>query len=273
MSNPAVTPLCNTSIAGIPFWMDDNIGESIHIHIGDVRVDLTNVEFTNLCNDICNALNAMIQVDGFDAHNINPVYFQDMLWKDLSHLKKVEFDSVPLRDMLCPFNGIYQKLPVSRAVRALEGDPKDNNDKRNSHHIGQTSEERLTGLLNSIVEKGYPYNNEYIVMYGNDNVIQDGQHRAACLWHSHGDISVPVMRFYFDNYIDFDKRTKFERSKFCFWLNMQKKRFGSISVFLKKVRSKFGVLRYRLKINSRQKRYLKKYSQFHNEFSEILSNR
>ena len=273
MSNPAVTQLCHTKIADLPFWMDDNIGESIHIHLGDIRVDLTNEEFAHLCDDICFAINKMVEVEGFDAHNINPVFFQDMLWKDISHLTAVAFDTVPLKEMLCPFNGVFQKIPVSRAVRALEGDPKDNDDHRNSHHIGQTSDERLKSLLNSIAENGYPYNNEYIVMYGNDTVIQDGQHRAACLWHARGDISVPVMRLFFDNYTDFDKRTKYEQSKLHFIINMQRRRFGSISTFAKKCRSKLGIFKYRIKRQTRQKLYTKKYSQEHKEICNIFSYR
>ena len=200
MSNPAVTKLCMTRIAGLPMWMDDNIGEAIHIHYGDFRLDLTNNELGRLCEELCEIINAYFNVE-LDFSKINPIYFEVMLRKNISHLTKVTLDSVRLKDMLCPSNGIYVKLPESKCVKALHGDSSDNDGPRASHHIGQSSQERLDAVYESITRNGYPYNGEYIIMYGDDNIIQDGQHRAACLWEIMGDISVPVMRFSFDNYV------------------------------------------------------------------------
>ena len=41
MSNPAVTKLVRDRIGRLSFWMDDNIGESVHIHLADFRMDMT----------------------------------------------------------------------------------------------------------------------------------------------------------------------------------------------------------------------------------------
>lgn len=200
MSNPAVRKLCMTTIAGMPMWMDDNIGESIHVHFGDLRIDLTNKEFEKICEDICTAINQLVQVEGFDMHNINPVYMEVMLWKNIHYLEYIRYDTVALKEMLCPDVGIYKPIPDSKCVKALDGETKENDVPRLSHHLGQSSQDRLERVYNSILKYDYPYQNEYIVMYGDDNVIQDGQHRAACLWKIKGDVSVPVMRLYFKNY-------------------------------------------------------------------------
>lgn len=258
MSNPAVTRLCHTNIAGVSMWMDDNIGESIHIHIGDVRVDLTNSEFERMYSDVCDAINEMVEVEGFDCHKINPVYLEDMLWRDISDLKKVSFENVELKEMLCPFNGDYRKLPNSRAVKALNGDSSENDDKRRSHHIGQSSKERLDTIYQSIYENGYPYNGEYIVMYGNDNVIQDGQHRAACLWKIKGDVSVPVMRLHFDNYVDWDSLPGYKKSIFHYRLIRVKNRFGNPRIFIKKLLQKANNFFIKVYIWTKRKKYLLK---------------
>ena len=273
MSNPAVTMLCRTKISGLPMWMDDNIGESIHLHIGDVRVDLNNDEFDKMYSDICDAINGLINIAGFDCHHINSVYMEDMLWRDLPHLKSVKMDNVELKELICPFYGKYIKLPHSRAVRALEGDSKDNDDNRRSHHIGQTSEERLNTLYESIKNNGYPYNGEYIVLYGDDYIIQDGQHRAACLWKLKGDITVPVIRLYFDNYVDFDKRKWYEKTRFYFRYRNFRTNNPTIKGLIKKVCRKILHKAACKKRNMNMQGYLRKYGKYHNEYIDIYNNR
>ena len=200
MSNPAVVKLQKKTICGQHVWLDDNIGESIHIHIDSFRIDLTVKEFRQMYSDICDTLNTYTMVDGFDSHYINPIYMEVMLWKDLPKLRAVSYDDVALKDMLCPGEEGIKLLPESRCVKALEGDTLENDAERPSHYQNQTSKERLDVVYESIKEHGYPYNNEYIIMYGNDNIIYDGQHRASCLWKLKGEVSVPVMRLHFEDY-------------------------------------------------------------------------
>ena len=45
MSNPAVFKLAETVIGDQKIVIEDNIGESIHLHIGLVRIDMTVKEF------------------------------------------------------------------------------------------------------------------------------------------------------------------------------------------------------------------------------------
>lgn len=41
MSNPAVVKSKSIVIQGRPFYLDDNYGESIHVHFGDIRLDFS----------------------------------------------------------------------------------------------------------------------------------------------------------------------------------------------------------------------------------------
>lgn len=205
MSNPAVIKLQRKKIANQSMWMDDNFGEAIHIHLGDIRVDLTNVEFEQLCNDLCEAINRLVDVENFDCHLISPVFFEMMLWKDLAHLKSVEIENIKLEDLRASTDKRVSSLKEARGVKALQGDAKENNKTRPSHLIGQSSEERLNGILKSIEENGYPYKGQYIIVYNDNNLIRDGQHRASCLYHLYGNIEVPVMRLKFDNAEEMEK--------------------------------------------------------------------
>ena len=200
MSNPAVIKLQQKNIGKSRVWLDDNFGESIHIHIDDIRADLSNTEFDDICDDIASAINNLVQIEGFDCHNIDPIYLEVMLWKDLLRLQSVKMDKINLCNLLAPGRNGIAPLPSSRAVRALKGDTNENDGKRLSHHMGEDSAQRLDRMKKSIQEHGYPYNNHYIILYGNDNIIRDGQHRAACLYDLYGDIEVPVMRLYFEDY-------------------------------------------------------------------------
>lgn len=200
MSNPAVIELHRTKIGRSRVWLDDNLGESIHIHIDNFRIDLTNDEFDKICKDLLEAINNMVLVEGFDCALLDPVYLQVMLWKDLLHLNAIKTDCAKLGDLIAPGHNGASPLAKSRAVKALCGDTTENDGPRPSHHLGQTSGQRLDEMYNSIKEHGYPWKDQYIILYGDDNIIRDGQHRAACLYTLFGDMEVPVKRFYFDNY-------------------------------------------------------------------------
>jgi len=261
MSNPAVIKLQQKNIGKSRVWLDDNLGEAIHIHIDDIRVDLTTEEFDNIYHDIADAINAMVMVNGFDCNKIDPVYLEVLLWENLLHLKEVKKSTVKLGELLAPGKkGIYP-LPESRAVRALNGDTKENDGPRLSHHIGQTSEERLNAMMDSIQKNGYPWNDDYIVLYGDDNIIRDGQHRAACLYKLMGDIEVPVVRYYFDNYVPEDvKKTRKKGYRIVSKIKEHIHRIRNIKSLYTELRS----LARKIKARGRKKKvekYRKKYAE------------
>ena len=198
MSNPAVVKLQKKTIYKQKVWLDDNFGEAVHLHINNIRADLTIKEFDDLCADICDAINALLCVEGFDIHCIDKTYLESVLWKDLLDVKEVRIDHVRLSSLLCPNQeGELIPLPKSRGVKALEGDTQENDQIRASHHIGQTSADRLNRAMDGIQRNVYPYKGQYIILYNDDFVIRDGQHRASCLYHLNGDMEVPVMRLIF----------------------------------------------------------------------------
>lgn len=200
MSNPAVIKLSEKNIRKCRVYMDDNYGESIHIHIDDYRVDLSVTELKSLYEDLCISLNSLVNIDNFNAFDLDPVFISHMLWKDLEHLKQVKYDKVYLEDMYGPYQLKYYKLKDSIGLKLLKGQMEEAEGYRKCNHIGQSDIKRYHEMIDSLKKNGYPYNNNYIVMYGDDNIIRDGQHRASCLYHMYGNIEVPVVRYYFDNY-------------------------------------------------------------------------
>lgn len=208
MRNPAVTKLVKNKIGGLGFWMDDNIGESIHIHLADFRLDLSVEELHTLSNELTEVIAEQICVEGFDVHRIDPVFLSGMLAPLLPHLERVVIDEVDLGDLLVAYGDKwgfftkYRHLKDGRAVKALHGDPRENDDIRGSHHIGQTSAERLSSMQESIRDNGYPVDGQYIILFNDQMLVRDGQHRASCLYYDRGNVKVPVMRLYFDKDCD-----------------------------------------------------------------------
>ena len=203
MSNPGVVKLAHANVQGQKVWFDDNVGESVHFHMQDFRVDFKIPEFVRVTEELYDVVEDLIGVEGFVIRDYDAVFLEQILISKLPDLEKVVYTKVFIQDMLIPkesknpMSKACRKLTKSRCVQALNGDDKKANVKRPSDHVNQSGKERLQGILDSIKENGYPYNNNYIVMFNDDNVIRDGQHRAACLYHLYGNIEVPVVRLYF----------------------------------------------------------------------------
>ena len=207
MSNPAVIQLASSYIGNTEIRIEDNIAEAIHLHIGMVRIDLTVKEFLDISDKMLEAANQLISAENFKFENFDPIFlnYYSTVFPDL---EKVEVDEIRLGDIIALKNRrlpFYRKLCHCRDYKALEG----NTDELEAYDsqvntIGQSNLDRLNSILNSIKEKGYPYNGEYIILRNNQNVILDGQHRASCLLFLYGpDHKIPVLRFKFkDNKYD-----------------------------------------------------------------------
>lgn len=207
MSNPAVVQLSSTYIGNTEVRIEDNYAEAIHFHYGNLRIDLTVREFMDLSDKMIDAANQIIDVENFDVREFDPVFlnYYSELWNDL---ERVEISDIRLGDIIAlKYNRLpcYRPLKKCRDFKALTGDPRELNRYKTQTNIGGvTNEERLHGILNSIKKNGYPFNDEYIILRNNQNVILDGQHRASCLLYLYGkDYRIPIMRFHFkDNKYD-----------------------------------------------------------------------
>lgn len=99
MSNPGVITLTEKRISDRKaFRVEDNLGESIHIHYNDIRIDLTIkelLELSDICDDtIYDLVRAKnFRLDDFDYEFLNK--YSDILL-DLIEVKK---ESIPLNEI------------------------------------------------------------------------------------------------------------------------------------------------------------------------------
>ena len=194
--------LTNTNTkSGGRFKVEDNIGESIHIHYDNFRIDLTIKEFLSFTEVIEESMLNLIDNKSFNIDNFDPIFLHDISHM-LKDLKTVKYDKIKLSSIIVSTNGLFNvpkwsRLKESRVFKALSGNFSENNNYEQSNLINQTNQERVDNVKSIIEQKGYPFNNEYLVFFNNQNYIRDGQHRAASLLIDKGDIEVPVLRLFF----------------------------------------------------------------------------
>lgn len=211
MSNPAVVTLASLqeSIPSFPyrFEIEDNVGEAIHVHFKDIRLDLTVKEFLRLADTARELIGELVTVPGFEQDQFDPVQLVGVAG-NLPYTRQFVDDTVYLADILVDTVNdegapCYDTLEHSRVLRALRGDT-EQNDRRHQINfykpnsvVRYTNAERLKYNLEAVRTQGYPHGKERILLSEDSNIIWDGQHRAACLFFLKGNVKVPVRRICF----------------------------------------------------------------------------
>ena len=203
MSNPAVIILSEcTTIRNESFRVEDNIGEAIHIHYQNLRFDLTVNELLKLSAFLRKAINDIVSNNAFKVENFDPVFLKHVA-THLTEIEKIEIENIDLKKLEVNTKNlirlpIISKLPNSIVYKAIKGDSKEYLNYSQENDIFTTNEERLLGVKNYLDNHEYPYNNEYIVLFNNQNIVRDGQHRASVLLSKNVD-KVDVVRIHFKN--------------------------------------------------------------------------
>jgi hypothetical protein len=203
MSNPGVIYLASKNLSnGKIFRVEDNIGEAIHFHYdNEIRMDLTVDEFLKFAEKCTESLENLLDVDGFELRNFDPI-FLDMFSENIIDLVRVEHATINLEELkIQTVNRIglpvIKGLNESRVYKAINGENKELVSYKQENNRDQDNLQRLNNLLEYTKNNNYPMNNEYIVLFNNQNIIRDGQHRAACMYHLYGNKNIPIIRLHF----------------------------------------------------------------------------
>lgn len=211
MSNPAVIKLSDASsrVGRFKrFVLEDNIGESIHLHIDNMRIDFTINEFLSFSELIRESLKELDFLDGYSIDDFDESFLNECS-SLLPKLKYINIEEISLSRLQCIVNKECKRnlneikiLPISNtpAYKYLKENKGEFTGYKQLNYHGVNNEKRLLNSLGSIKKNGYPYQGRYLVLFNKQNLIRDGQHRAAILAHLYGlDYKVKVMRFYFSD--------------------------------------------------------------------------
>ena len=201
MSNPAVFELARANIASQKICIEDNIGESIHLHIGLVRFDMTVKEFREFAKTMQEVLNAVtpkfFDINEYDA------YFIERLAVDLMNISAVEEILLPLADLKICYEGEDDKiftvnLMESPVFRYYSGEAIDLEQFENKGDIFQSNSERADKVFAAV--KNNP-NKNFKISVDESNRFLDGYLTSAAMARLYGaGFKIKVSRFSFDNY-------------------------------------------------------------------------
>lgn len=223
MSNPAVYLLAEVKIRGKNIRIEDNLGESIHIHIGDFRFSVSVMEFDKIVCSVLEAADQLLRLKGFSLEAFDK---GSMDWDWLSRydkIKKIEKKEICLKDLYTVgYKGnskFVQIVPISesRFVKALNGDEKELWQWNETNMYGSDNGGRLEAVLDLVKTKGYPFANK-LIMTNQFSQIYDGDHRAACLYFlKGGEYKIPVLELEFEDQLTVEEQKKNEKKQYLLY--------------------------------------------------------
>lgn len=196
MSNPGVIELASTVIGGTCLRIEDNIGEAIHLHFGNMRIDMTVKKFLRFAEALADCMEKMVAVPYFSLSKFDARFLLDAVSHILA-LEKIEFRDVSVSELKTDSRGTGGKerlVPIanSRIMSALHGDTEENEARCQVNYWGDTNRSRLKKVRASISKYGYmpeKFGN-YIVLMDEGRYVYDGCHRASCVLDIYGDIKI-----------------------------------------------------------------------------------
>jgi hypothetical protein len=191
MSNPGVILLSEHSKRGGSFEklrVEDNLGESIHIHLDDYRVDLTLEEFKVFSDLIWQAL---VELDDLPNELANSGFLSDCYdavsyAKPIINLKKSTIESLKFikRSGFLRFFYLYKLVKIGETAQYqyLTGESTGYEDYPQKNHLGISNTDRLESRSNEVLTKGKNARNPGVVVFGDESVVvRDGMHACSIL--------------------------------------------------------------------------------------------
>lgn len=205
MSNPAVYVLGETQIKNTRIRIEDNLGESIHVHIGDFRISLSIKEFYSIVDQFQKGADEILSLQGMKTDMFDYRAFDWDWLHRYESISKIEKVYVKIGDLLTkgeskitPNIDVIIPVSESRQYKALCGDDTQLKRYKEKNIYGQSNMNRLYDVMDCI-RNNYPYDDKYIIV-NQFNQIYDGDHRAACLLHLRGEeASIPVIQITFSD--------------------------------------------------------------------------
>lgn len=182
MSNPGVITLMEKEIsASKSFRVEDNLGESIHFHYNDIRIDLTIPELLYIA-DVCDdTIYELVKADHFNLDDYDG-NFLNTYSQYLMDLEQVVTDTVSLRDFYVQCKGLFH-LPVRRRLNAT----------RAKKILARPKKEISRYEITSGETVYQP------VLFNNNNTLMYGEEDVAKLYLEHPDQQISVLRMKFEN--------------------------------------------------------------------------
>ena len=188
----------NTSFTEIK--VEDNIGESIHIHIDNFRMNFTIKQFNELSEILNKSLLNIFEDHELIKKNMINMNFLPEISKHMGFYKYYKSEKIKI-----------SRLKVLNYINNNDFHIyklKNSNYFKNNHSI-----EKINYFKNQYL-KNKSITNLQIILFGNQNIIRDGQHRACAIYDIDPEQYVYVTRIMFEE--NYSKYKISNRSKKIF---------------------------------------------------------
>ena len=201
MSNPSVCFLAETKINGVNLSIEDNLGESIHIHYGQFRVSMGIREFISFSNLVIASARELFSIHGlnfelFDEESFKIEWLYRYSTIKVPRMNKIALSKLCMKESYVNNREIKRIIPLEESgyTKFLRDENYDSKYYEEKGQFEKSRKEKLFEINNKIMEEGYPFDNKYILI-DQDGYILDGNKRASCLFNMFGgDKCVPVLQ-------------------------------------------------------------------------------
>ena len=194
MSNPAVIYL-DTEKSGClsGFRIEDNIGEAIHIHFDEIRLDFTIKEFLCFSESIKKSLEDLKVFDG-ELSSL-PYDFLKRYSNILSDYNKIEFETIKAKDLCCidEFK-LFDRIPMKIIKRLTRTYVFKENIEAVSADLDALPfcDTRFIKNKMDLIKLG---KRPEVILFNGSNIVRDGHLTAvAYMYLFGGNCEIPVKR-------------------------------------------------------------------------------
>ena len=209
MSNPGVLTLVDIGRRQAKFKrfrIEDNIGESVHIHLDEMRFDFTVSEFITFSKIIRKSIDELDLFKGYSIDDFDESFLHNCS-RHLKNLVNIKIEKIKISELKCIDRfSIAKGLNLTRLVdvahcsayRYLNGKENSFENYPQYNYFNTTNVKRLRELKESLT-KVYPKGNNFVSLFNGQNIVMDGQHRVAILATIYGmGAEIDVMRLNFN---------------------------------------------------------------------------
>lgn len=192
MSNFGVTYLLKIYKGNNRLSIEDNIGEELHIHFGEMRLMLKNLQFREFAE---NSMDYISDITGLSLDVLNrldPIFLFDLCRRgELPSLTLQQEEYISVGELLCPVQnmfGVWKYKPINKSHFLKVMRKKTDHtpyDEDQINYLGRTNLSRCNNIL-EMCKKNRKICDDYPLYVTKRNVIRDGQHRAAALYYLYG---------------------------------------------------------------------------------------
>ena len=191
MSNPGVILLASKKYLGKNINrldVEDNIGESIHIHINNIRIDLSIKEFLDFEKKISQSFFELAKFNGYNFDNYD-LLFLFKLSSKIHLISSIYKEEKTIDDLKCIiykyFYGFHfpfvTKITNTPHYKFLKNSSSDLLNYDQDSYYGVSNQDRILNLL-KIIKKNKNFISENpIILFPGGGHIRDGLHRASIL--------------------------------------------------------------------------------------------